>query len=186
VSPGPSDRERREQEAIVKRLLRDLPYADPSLSGDEPQGSSGAQGSAPRPARPPGPPPRRPPLVGWLWTLLSFVAGAAVPYWPYPRSCGWRLVLYTGVIAALLVVALRAVRVTWRDRVGAAHIAALLVLGWGLALGAEIVLPRVGYAATSASWRCTAPPPPATAPAAPARPAADTLPHPGAADSTGA
>lgn len=167
MNPDPSDRKRREQEAIVKRLLRDLPYADPTLSGDD---SQGGKDSAPRPARPPAPPPRRPPLAGWLWTLLGLVAGAAVPYWPYPRACGWWLVLYAAVIMAVLIVALRAVWVTWRDRIGAAHLGALLVLGWSLVLGAEIVLPRVGYAAASAGWHCAAPQP-STAPAMPVRPA---------------
>jgi hypothetical protein len=184
MTPNPPDRERQEQEAIVKRLLRDLPYADPTLSGGKPPGAGGSRGPTPRPGRVAGPPPQRPPLVSWLWTLLGFVAGAAVPFWAYPRACGWGLMLYGVVVAAVLLVALRAVRVTWRDRVGAAHVVALLVLGWDLALGAEIVLPRVGYAAASAGWRCAAPRP-VIPPAVPARPATDTAPAVGAADTAG-
>jgi hypothetical protein len=155
VSPGPSDRERREQEAIVNRLLRDLPYADPTLSGEDRERSQGP-GKPAGPARPARPEPRRT-GAAWLWTLLGLVAGAAVPFWPYARGCGWWLGAYGAVVAVVLVVALRAVRVTWRERVGAAHALAFLVLLWGLTLGAELVLPRVGYAGVSAGWRCAPP-----------------------------
>jgi len=172
VSPSPSDRERREQEAIVKRLLRDLPHADPTLSGEErerPPGSGKAGHSRPVPAA-------RPRTgAAWLWTLLGVVVGAAVPFWPYERNCGWWLGLYVTVVAVVLLVALRAVAVTWRHRVGAAHVLALLTLLWGLTLGGEVVLPRVGYATVSARWRCVAPAPLA-APKPHALPAApDTL-----------
>jgi hypothetical protein len=187
VSPGPSDRQRREQEAIVKRLLRDLPYADPTLSGQDPGrppgGGRGAGTSGP--ARPI--PPQRPRAgAAWLWTLLSLVTSAAVPFWPYARDCGSWLGLYGAVVTVVLVVTLRAVWVSWRDRIGAAHGLALLVLLWGLALGADVVLPRVGYAAERAGWRCALPVPPAAPPPAALPPAADTLPPVAAPDSTGA
>ena len=39
---------------------------------------------------------------------------------------------------------------------------ALLLLAWGGVLVAREVLPRVGYAADAATWRCPAAPPPAS------------------------
>jgi hypothetical protein len=129
------------------------------------------------------PPPRT--GAAWLWTLLGAVVGGAVPFWPYTRDCGWWLGLYATVVALVLVVALRAVAVTWRHRVGAAHVLALVVLLWGLTLGGELVLPRVGYAAASAGWRCAAPAPRA-APRSNALPVPPDTPRAaGGADSAG-
>jgi hypothetical protein len=45
-------------------------------------------------------------------------------------------------------------RVSWRSRVGLAHIVAVSTIIWGLALTAHEVLPRVGYAKTRLAWRC--------------------------------
>jgi len=37
---------------------------------------------------------------------------------------------------------------------GPAHVVSLGLIVWGLVLAAQQVLPRIGYAAASASWRC--------------------------------
>jgi hypothetical protein len=44
--------------------------------------------------------------------------------------------------------------VSWKQRSAAAHVLALLIVLWGIALAAERVLPRTGYAAARASWGC--------------------------------
>jgi len=43
---------------------------------------------------------------------------------------------------------------SWKLRSGLAHILSLILLYWGIVLAAEQVLPRIGYAADRASWRC--------------------------------
>jgi hypothetical protein len=44
--------------------------------------------------------------------------------------------------------------VSWELRNVAAHVLAFLMLFWGMALVAERVLPRVGYATQRADWSC--------------------------------
>ena len=43
---------------------------------------------------------------------------------------------------------------TWKRRMGLAHTVSLLVILWGLGLGAAVVLPRIGYAKVAATWFC--------------------------------
>jgi len=45
-------------------------------------------------------------------------------------------------------------QVSWRSRIGLAHVVAVGTIIWGLALVAHEVLPRVGYAKTRLAWRC--------------------------------
>jgi hypothetical protein len=45
---------------------------------------------------------------------------------------------------------------SWKLRNGITHILALILYFWGIVLAAEQVLPRIGYAAGLASWRCPA------------------------------
>jgi hypothetical protein len=56
----------------------------------------------------------------------------------------------------LLLVAAWAAIAAWKLRVPAAHVLGLAVGFWGIVLAAEQVLPRVGYAAEVATWRCGA------------------------------
>lgn len=119
----------------------------------------------------------------WGWTALAVVLGTALPFWPYPHACGWRLWLYCGAVFVLLVVGLRAALVTWHEHVGLAHALALLATLWALALGAETVLPRARYTKASGTWNCgpAAQPPPGNATAEPRESAG---PSPGASDSS--
>jgi hypothetical protein len=80
--------------------------------------------------------------------------GAAVSQWPYARECGWMLYLYLGVIAAVLVAGGWGTVWAWRVRVAGAHVLSLMVVFWGIVLAAEVILPRVGYAAERAAWQC--------------------------------
>jgi hypothetical protein len=41
-------------------------------------------------------------------------------------------------------------------RGGAPHVLSLILVFWGIVLAAEQVLPRIGYAAERATWRCPA------------------------------
>jgi hypothetical protein len=43
---------------------------------------------------------------------------------------------------------------SWRLRNGVVHLLGQLLVYWGIVLAAEQILPRIGYAAETASWRC--------------------------------
>lgn len=153
----------------IDRLIRSLPGADPMLRGDvEHSSARGALAvqepigavNPPRAASSPvagGLAPRTVELLGtWLRTAAATGLGAAVLYWPYAHDCGWLLHLYLGVIGAVLVSGAWASVTAWRARVPAAHVLDLIVVFWGIVLAAEALLPRIGYAAIDAAWRCTA------------------------------
>jgi hypothetical protein len=44
--------------------------------------------------------------------------------------------------------------VSWKSRLGFAHVIAVCTIIWGLGLTAQEVLPRVGYAKVRLAWRC--------------------------------
>jgi ABC-type uncharacterized transport system permease subunit len=114
-----------------------------------------AAGAASGPTSIGGLAPRTIELIGaWLRTAAASGLGAAVLYWPYAHECGWLLHLYLGVIAAVLVSGAWASVTAWRARVAVAHVLALIVMFWGVVLAAEQLLPRIGYAAVGAAWRC--------------------------------
>ena len=91
----------------------------------------------------------------WLIVLAAVVVGAALTQWPYAHACGWRLGFYLGAVAVQLVTSGWGALVAWRVQSPAAHVVALVALFWGIVLAAEQILPRVGYAASEAVWRCT-------------------------------
>lgn len=154
---------------MVDRLLKQLPHADPTLSGRDPTAKPASPPPPPPPPRPVQRPPTRPRRVGGAWSraALGVVASGALPFWPYDRSCGLGVGMYLAACVVVIVTGLWAAGFAWRERVGAAHVLALLAIGAGLVLGAERVLPRVGYARAEASWSCTAPPPAPTPTVAP-------------------
>lgn len=93
-------------------------------------------------------------ISGWLRALLAVALAAAVTVWPYASNCGWMLYLALFVVATVVIAGVWAGIWTWRLRLPAAHVLSVGVLVWGLVLTAELVLPRVGYAATTAAWSC--------------------------------
>jgi len=136
---------------LVEKLLRQLPYADPSLKGDP----ETPLPVAPQPALRPRP---RPPgwQRSWAWVLLALALGAGLSQWPYSRTCGFPLYGYVSVVTLLPIIALRAAIITWSDRRPIAHVLAILMIFTGAGYVAEVVLPRVNYAQETASWRCAA------------------------------
>lgn len=151
----------------IDRLIKTLPGADPQLRGDPDPAESPARASraiaAGASASPtattaivPALSPRQLELVGvWFRTVAAAGLGAAVLYWPYAHDCGWLLHTYLGVIGAVLISGCWASWSAWRARVAGAHVLALIVVFWGTVLAAEQLLPRIGYAAVEAVWRCT-------------------------------
>jgi hypothetical protein len=150
--PDPMTRE-------VDRLLAGLanlgsqPDRDHRPSGEAPSPSPVAK-RRPTRARPAQGPARRDRVALWARVLLGIVFGAAITQWPYPHGCGLPLLGYLGAVAMVMVAGAWIAVASWRLRSEAAHILALLIVLWGIVLAAERTLPRIGYAAERASWRC--------------------------------
>lgn len=147
--------------AEIDALLKKLPHADPGLRGDEAPRPVGPVSTGARPdARTAPVRDRKPPSDGrarlavWGRVLLGVVFGGALTQWPYRTDCGWPLYGYSGVVLLLLIVGAWSALASWRQRIGAAHLVSLVVMFWGFVLAAEVVLPRIGYAVDSATWRC--------------------------------
>lgn len=92
----------------------------------------------------------------WGRVLLGVTLGVAMTQWPYPHGCGVALLGYLGAVGMVLLTGAWIGFASWRLRNGLTHILSLILLYWGIVLAAEQILPRIGYAADSASWRCSA------------------------------
>ncbi len=139
--------------AVVNSLLKKLRPNDRSFDrsfpSERPSSGGGARPlSSIRSVR-----PVRPGAV-WGSVSLGLLLGLALPEWPYDRACGSWLLLYLSAVSLVMIAGLWGARVSWRGRIGWAHILAVITIIWGLALTAHEVLPRVGYAKTRLAWRC--------------------------------
>jgi hypothetical protein len=89
---------------------------------------------------------------------LAVVVAAAMVLWPYPAKCGIGLAGYLAAIGVVVAGGVWSSVWTWRHRAARAHTVSLVVLAWGLVLGAIEVLPRIGYAKPDsnhpATWVC--------------------------------
>ncbi len=98
---------------------------------------------------------------GWVKVAIAVGAAAGLMFWPWPAQCGGALIGFTAATGAVSLLGLWSAIGTWRHRLGLAHVASLLVVVWGLVLGAREVLPRAGYAIPTAErsegWSCPAP-----------------------------
>ena len=90
----------------------------------------------------------------WSCVALGVLLGAAQPQWPYAKGCGWWLALYMAAVEIVVVAGIWGARVSWKSRLGFAHVIAVCTIIWGLGLTAQEVLPRVGYAKVRLAWRC--------------------------------
>jgi len=90
---------------------------------------------------------------------LAVALGVGMVFWPYSARCGIGLAGYLAAVSALVVSGVWSSIWTFRHRSGRAHTLSLLLVLWGLLLGAIDVLPRAGYAvptaAHPATWACT-------------------------------
>lgn len=107
----------------------------------------------------PAPTPRRTSTVGVMARLVLAVAlGIAMLFWPYSTRCGLGLFGYLGASAMVVVAGVWTAIWTWRHRSAQAHVLSLLLILWGIILGAQQILPRVGYAVPDAAhpsiWMC--------------------------------
>ncbi len=89
---------------------------------------------------------------------LTVALGVGMVFWPYSARCGIGLAAYLAAVGALVVSGVWSSIWTFRHRSGRAHTLALLLVLWGLVLGAVDVLPRSGYATPTAAhptgWAC--------------------------------
>ncbi len=96
----------------------------------------------------------------WLRVTIAVTAAAGLMFWPWPARCGPPLLAFTAATGGVALLGAWSAIGTWRHRLSLAHLASLLVIVWGMLLGAREVLPRVGYAIPtaerSAGWTCDA------------------------------
>jgi hypothetical protein len=95
-------------------------------------------------------------LALWARVLLGIVLGGAMTEWPHPHGCGMHLLGYLGAVATVMLAGAWIAFASWKLRTGLPHILSLILVFWGIVLAAEQLLPRIGYAADRASWRCPA------------------------------
>jgi hypothetical protein len=90
--------------------------------------------------------------------LLATALGVGMVFWPYEARCGPGLFGYLAAVGVLLAAGTWSAVWTWRHRSARGHALSLLIILWGGVLGAQEVLPRIGYAipteAHPASWLC--------------------------------
>jgi hypothetical protein len=111
------------------------------------------------PAVPAGAPvPRRSVALTWFWVVLAVALAAALPLWPYQRSCGLQLMFFMGATGVTALIGLLGALASWASRRGFAHVLSLAVILWSAVIGLREVLPRVGYAKTTRTWTCEAAP----------------------------
>jgi aldehyde dehydrogenase (NAD+) len=82
----------------------------------------------------------------WLRVALGLALAVGITQWPYASACGLNLIVYLGAIGVVVLAGLWSSVSSWRRRMGVAHTLSLMVLLWGLILGAREILPRSGYA----------------------------------------
>jgi len=137
--------------AEVDRLLNQLPsHREEQVAAQAakraPPAGRGAAGAAPE--------------VGggrigtWARVGLGLALGIGMPLWPYDHACGFKLFLYFGGVLTVVVAGVWSSLSSWKRRMGLAHLLSQLLVIWGLALTAAVVLPRTGYAKHAATWFC--------------------------------
>ena len=113
-----------------------------------------------------------------LRLALATALAVGILFWPYPSRCGIGLAGYLIAVAAVTVGGLWSSVWTWHHRTARAHVLSLLLVMWGLVLGAIEVLPHSGYSRADAKrptgWSCVAPAAAAPAIPTPMAPASTT------------
>ena len=137
--------------AEVDRLLKKLPYGEPTPSAS----------SAPTVRKTPAVAPPGADLTTagqWLGTwarvVLGLLIGIGMTQWPYTHGCGLRLIVYLVGVAAVIAAGTWSGISSWKRRLGVAHVLSQGLIIFGLVLAAREVLPRIGYAKAEAPWLC--------------------------------
>jgi hypothetical protein len=94
----------------------------------------------------------------FLRLALAAALGVGILVWPYSKTCGLNLYGYLAAVAVVMAGGLWSSVWTWRHRTARAHVLSLLLVIWGLVLGAVEILPHAGYAQADAArplgWSC--------------------------------
>lgn len=94
----------------------------------------------------------------FLRLALATALGIGILFWPYPKPCGVQLYAYLAAVSAVVIGGLWSSVWTWKHRTARAHMLSLLLVVWGLVLGAIEVLPHAKYArldtARPEGWAC--------------------------------
>jgi hypothetical protein len=133
-----------------------------SLSDDELAGKPAA-GQAAAPTKPviaaSSTPVPASPWGLYLRLGISVALGVGMLFWPYENRCGAGAAAYLGAVGAVVGSGIWSAVWSWRHRASRVHALSLLLVLWGLILGATDVLPRVGYARPAADrpagWSCS-------------------------------
>jgi hypothetical protein len=149
VSEQPRDWDK--ELADIDRAMARLPQPSGPPAAAGPAAGPAAGAAARTPGAPPG---HAATTTAWLRVVLVLLLAGAMPFWPYGRDCGFGLFAYMAAGGVVVLGGVWAAVSTWHRRRPVAHILALLVTVWGLALLAAQVLPRVGYAKQAVRWTC--------------------------------
>jgi hypothetical protein len=93
-----------------------------------------------------------------LRLTLSVILGVGILFWPYGNRCGVGLFGYLASVAVVLAAGVWSSVWTWRHRTARAHVLSILLIVYGLILGAVETLPRIGYARQWLPWSCVVAP----------------------------
>ncbi len=89
---------------------------------------------------------------------LAVALGLGMLFWPYDARCGFGLAGYLASVGVVIGSGLWSAIWSWRHQAPRAHVLSLLIVLWGLVLGAVEILPRTGYAkpdpARPLTWLC--------------------------------
>jgi hypothetical protein len=89
---------------------------------------------------------------------LAVGLGVGILFWPYDVRCGFVLAGYLASVGIVIGSGLWSAIWSWRHRSPRAHVLSLLIVLWGLTLGAVEILPRSGYAKPApgrvTTWLC--------------------------------
>ena len=89
---------------------------------------------------------------------LAVALGVGMFFWPYAARCGPGLFAYLAAVGVVVGAGIWSSIWTWRHRSVRGHLLSLLIVLWGGVLGAQEILPRIGYAipteAHPATWMC--------------------------------
>jgi hypothetical protein len=130
----------------------------PATTGAKRDAASSREARGEKASRSPGEPRATSSFGVYARLTLSVLVGAAMVLWPYPVRCGFGLAGYLAAVAVVVAGGVWSAVWTWRHRAAKAHTLSLLLILWGLVLGAVEVLPRIGYAKPDlrhpAMWVC--------------------------------
>ena len=117
--------------------------------------------AAPRAGAPvsPSAPVSRTAALGAYFRLgLAGALAIGMLFWPFDARCGFGLAMYLLSTGVLVFAGGWSALWTWRHRTPRAHIAALIIVLWGIVLGATEILPRAGYGPATLDrprvWTC--------------------------------